>query len=132
MENAEPADHGTPVIRLVGVYHADGTLMGELRYWVGARAVELADAQRVLVVLGALGEGMALEPLLLGGGVEQGTRTEDLGPDPQVVDVGDQGAGRSEDAEVGGLLGEHAVVGLVAGGVGLGPGRAVVEVGRCC
>ena len=37
METAEPADHGTPVIRLVGVYHADGTLMGELRYWVGAR-----------------------------------------------------------------------------------------------
>ena len=25
------------MIRLVGVYHADGTLMGELRYWVGAR-----------------------------------------------------------------------------------------------
>jgi hypothetical protein len=37
MENAEAADDGTPVIRLVGAYHADGTLMGELRYWVGAR-----------------------------------------------------------------------------------------------
>jgi hypothetical protein len=25
------------VRRLVGVYHADGSVMGELRYWVGAR-----------------------------------------------------------------------------------------------
>jgi hypothetical protein len=33
----EPDDQAAPVIRLVGVYHADGTLMGELRYWVGAR-----------------------------------------------------------------------------------------------
>ena len=37
MDPAEPADQATPVIRLVGVYHADGTLLGELRYWVGAR-----------------------------------------------------------------------------------------------
>ena len=28
---------GTRVTRLVGVYDADGTLAGELRYWVGAR-----------------------------------------------------------------------------------------------
>lgn len=34
MERDEPA---TRVTRLVGVYHADGTVMGELRYWVGAR-----------------------------------------------------------------------------------------------
>jgi hypothetical protein len=33
----EPDGEPTPVIRLVGVYHADGTLIGELRYWVGAR-----------------------------------------------------------------------------------------------
>jgi len=25
------------VVRLIGVYHADGSLLGELRYWVGAR-----------------------------------------------------------------------------------------------
>lgn len=29
--------HGGRVARLVGVYDADGTLSGELRYWVGAR-----------------------------------------------------------------------------------------------
>lgn len=28
---------GAPVHRLIGVYDADGTLAGELRYWVGAR-----------------------------------------------------------------------------------------------
>jgi hypothetical protein len=28
---------GIPVRRLVGVYHASGTLTGELAYWVGAR-----------------------------------------------------------------------------------------------
>jgi hypothetical protein len=28
---------GAPVVRLVGVYDADGTLRGELTYWVGAR-----------------------------------------------------------------------------------------------
>ena len=33
----EPTPPATPVERLVGVYHADGTLLGELRYWVGAR-----------------------------------------------------------------------------------------------
>jgi hypothetical protein len=33
----EPDGTATPVTRLVGVYHADGTLVGELRYWVGAR-----------------------------------------------------------------------------------------------
>ncbi len=33
----EPAPPTTPVERLVGVYHADGTLLGELRYWFGAR-----------------------------------------------------------------------------------------------
>jgi hypothetical protein len=33
----EPAPTSTPVERLVGVYHADGTVIGELRYWVGAR-----------------------------------------------------------------------------------------------
>lgn len=33
----EPGEQTTPVARLVGVYHAEGTLIGELRYWVGAR-----------------------------------------------------------------------------------------------
>lgn len=28
---------GAPVTALTGVYHAEGTLVGELRYWVGAR-----------------------------------------------------------------------------------------------
>ena len=28
---------GAPVHRLIGVYDAEGTLTGELRYWVGAR-----------------------------------------------------------------------------------------------
>jgi hypothetical protein len=33
----DPVAPSTPVERLVGVYHADGTLLGELRYWFGAR-----------------------------------------------------------------------------------------------
>lgn len=33
----EPGDQATTVIRVVGVYHADGSVLGELRYWVGAR-----------------------------------------------------------------------------------------------
>jgi hypothetical protein len=33
----EPTVPPTPVERLVGVYHADGTVLGELRYWFGAR-----------------------------------------------------------------------------------------------
>ena len=33
----EPTVPATPVERLVGVYHADGTVLGELRYWFGAR-----------------------------------------------------------------------------------------------
>jgi hypothetical protein len=33
----EPTPTSTPVERLVGVYHADGTVLGELRYWIGAR-----------------------------------------------------------------------------------------------
>lgn len=30
-------DAGSRVVRLIGVYDADGTLRGELAYWVGAR-----------------------------------------------------------------------------------------------
>jgi hypothetical protein len=33
--DTQPA--GSTARRLVGVYHADGSLLGELRYWVGAR-----------------------------------------------------------------------------------------------
>lgn len=33
----EPTVPVSPVERLVGVYHADGTVLGELRYWFGAR-----------------------------------------------------------------------------------------------
>ncbi|MFM9054709.1 MAG: hypothetical protein ACKOQ5_07685 [Solirubrobacterales bacterium] len=29
-------DHGNPISSLIGVYDADGSLSGELRYWVGA------------------------------------------------------------------------------------------------
>jgi len=32
--NASPSQH---IVRLVGVYDADGTLRGEVSYWVGAR-----------------------------------------------------------------------------------------------
>lgn len=32
-----PAPAPVTVRRLVGVYHAEGTLVGELRYWIGAR-----------------------------------------------------------------------------------------------
>lgn len=31
------SDDTTSVRRLVGVYHAEGSIIGELRYWVGAR-----------------------------------------------------------------------------------------------
>ena len=31
------APSADPVVSLTGVYHADGTVLGELRYWVGAR-----------------------------------------------------------------------------------------------
>jgi hypothetical protein len=33
----EQSDESAPVTRLVGIYDADGTLAGELSYWVGAR-----------------------------------------------------------------------------------------------
>lgn len=33
----QPSDPGPTVLGLVGVYDADGTLRGELTYWVGAR-----------------------------------------------------------------------------------------------
>jgi len=36
----EPAD--SPVTSLVGVYDADGTLTGELRYWIGAHVTGTA------------------------------------------------------------------------------------------
>lgn len=35
--NAPRADHGRRIQRLVGVYDAEGTMRGELTYWVGAR-----------------------------------------------------------------------------------------------
>ncbi len=35
-EHAEP-EAGTNVVRLIGVYHASGTLWGELAYWLKAR-----------------------------------------------------------------------------------------------
>ena len=36
MSNVEPSPEGR-IVRLIGVYDADGTLRGELAYWVGAR-----------------------------------------------------------------------------------------------
>ena len=32
-----PTDNARRIVRLVGVYDADGTLRGELAYWIGAR-----------------------------------------------------------------------------------------------
>lgn len=33
----EPPVVGSPVTEIIGVYDADSTLIGEIRYWVGAR-----------------------------------------------------------------------------------------------
>jgi hypothetical protein len=37
MTSGDPDPPAPSVVELVGVYHADGDLVGELRYWVGAR-----------------------------------------------------------------------------------------------